>query len=487
MALKFSAVGGSGPVEVKKYGTGTTAQRPASPASGELFYDTTLGGLMVWNGVAWSTFLTPATVQAPTSPSGSDVGTSRAYNNAAVSVSFTGSSELGGVATLYTVTSTPGSITQTGSSSPITVTGLNSNTSYTFTVKASNSYSTATSSATGSVTATTVPDAPVLGTVTDTVTGGTVSVPINSINTGGKAITNYEYSTNGGTTWTTLSPAQTSSPLTISGLTNYISYTLRIRAINANGTGTMSSASNSVTPTAPFTLAQTFNTSGNYTVPNTATRMAIVTFSGGGNGSSGGAGGRGGWASAAIINSPSTGTNYSVTVGAAGLGESSFGTLLNSGSTNTNAGGNASGIVAGNAQGAAAGNFGGGSGGAGGNVVLSNISGFTTGLPNAIQYGGGGGGGGNSVNNGAPGQGGAGGSPYGGNGGAGGNGGSCPDENGYPWAQANSGSSGNAATGVGGGGGGGGARSNNGNWCYNPQDGAGGAGRGGQVLVYIRN
>jgi len=487
MALKFSAVGGSGPVEVKKYGTGTTAQRPASPASGELFYDTTLGGLMVWNGVAWSTFLTPASVQTPTSVSASDVGTSRAYNNAAASVSFTGSSELGGVATLYTVTSSPGSFASTGASSPIVVTGLGSNTSYTFTVKASNSYSNATSSASSSITATTVPDAPVLGTVTDSVTSGTVSVPINSINTGGKAITNYEYSTDGGTTWTALSPAQTSSPLSISGLTNSISYTFRIRAINANGTGTMSSASNSVTPTAPFTLAQTFNASGNYTVPNTASRMAIVAFSGGGNGGSAGAGGRGGWAGAAIINSPSTGTNYSVTVGAAGLGQSSFGTLLNSGSPNANTGGNAAGVVAGNAQGAAGGSFGGGSGSAGGNVVLSNISGFTTGLPNAIAYGGGGGGGGNSVNNGAGGSGGAGGSPYGGSGGAGGNGGTCPDENGYPWTQANGGAPGNAANGVAGGGGGGGAKSGNGNWCYEPQNGAGGAGRTGQVLVYIRN
>ena len=51
---------------------------------------------------------------------------------------------------------------------------------------------------------------------------------------GGSPITNYSYSTNG-TTFTPLTPANTTSPLTISGLTNGIVYTIYIKAINAFG------------------------------------------------------------------------------------------------------------------------------------------------------------------------------------------------------------------------------------------------------------
>jgi hypothetical protein len=33
--------------------SGTTASRPASPTTGQLFFDTSLGRLIVWNGSAW--------------------------------------------------------------------------------------------------------------------------------------------------------------------------------------------------------------------------------------------------------------------------------------------------------------------------------------------------------------------------------------------------------------------------------------------------
>jgi hypothetical protein len=52
----------------------------------------------------------------------------------------------GGAINYYTVTSTPGSVTATGTSSPITVIGLSNGTSYTFTVTASNSGGTSASS-----------------------------------------------------------------------------------------------------------------------------------------------------------------------------------------------------------------------------------------------------------------------------------------------------------------------------------------------------
>ncbi|NDP20049.1 MAG: fibronectin type III domain-containing protein [Paludibacter sp.] len=59
-------------------------------------------------------------------------------------------------------------------------------------------------------------------------------------NNGGSAITNYKYSTDGGATFTTCSPVQTTSPILITGLTNETLYNVQIKAINTNGDGTSS-------------------------------------------------------------------------------------------------------------------------------------------------------------------------------------------------------------------------------------------------------
>jgi len=58
---------------------------------------------------------------------------------------------------------------------------------------------------------------------------------------GGSPITNYSYSTDG-TTFTPLSPVQTSSPLTVSGLANGTVYNIYLKAINTVGSSIASSA-----------------------------------------------------------------------------------------------------------------------------------------------------------------------------------------------------------------------------------------------------
>jgi len=63
---------------------------------------------------------------------------SASKNSINTDVSFT-STNSGGIATSYTITSYPGSVTATGATSPITVSGLTSGTAYTFTVKGTNS------------------------------------------------------------------------------------------------------------------------------------------------------------------------------------------------------------------------------------------------------------------------------------------------------------------------------------------------------------
>lgn len=67
--------------------------------------------------------------------------------------------------------------------------------------------------------------------------------------TGGSAITGYsvEYTPSGGSAQT-VSTGSTSASYTLTGLTNGTAYTVRVAAINANGTGTYTAASSSVTP-----------------------------------------------------------------------------------------------------------------------------------------------------------------------------------------------------------------------------------------------
>jgi titin len=86
------------------------------------------------------------------------------------------------------------------------------------------------------------PNEPTNLVVTPLNTGGMIQFTAPASD-GGSDITNYEYSTDNGDTWITPSPAITTSPLIISsGLTNCTSYQVKIRAVNAEGSGTASSS-----------------------------------------------------------------------------------------------------------------------------------------------------------------------------------------------------------------------------------------------------
>ena len=207
---------------------------------------------------------------APTIGSATNVGTAQSYNSGSATLTYTAAT-LGAAATSFTATSAPGSFTGTGSS-PITVLGLQSNTGYTFTVKATNANGDSTAStSSSSITATTVPQAPTIGTYTDGGDSTTGTLSFTAGATGGSAITNYSYSTDS-STYTTLSPAQTTSPLSLSGLTSG-TYTFSVKAINANGT---SSASGGISGTVvPPITGSMFHIAS--TTLSTAT--ASITFS----------------------------------------------------------------------------------------------------------------------------------------------------------------------------------------------------------------
>jgi hypothetical protein len=222
----------------RHYKAGNTASRPGSPNVGDIYTNTETGFIELYESTGWAPVGTAASI--PTSVVATNQGSGRAFNNGQASVAFSAGTVAGKT---YTVTSSPGSYTNTGSSSPVVVTGLQSSTQYTYTVTAANNYGTsAASAASAGVTATTVPQAPTIGTATGADQSATLTFTAGA--TGGSAITNYKYSTDN-STYTAFSPAQTSSPLTISNLTNGQNYSFYLKAVNANGDSAASAASNS--------------------------------------------------------------------------------------------------------------------------------------------------------------------------------------------------------------------------------------------------
>jgi hypothetical protein len=185
---------------------------------------------------AQDNFIAP---DAPTGVSATDVGTGRAFNNGAATITFSAPTTGNTVGiTSYTATSSPGGFTASGASSPLTVTGLQSNTSYTFTVTATNAYGTsAASSASASISAPTVSS--VSNQATDVVTW---TAPA----TGGKAITGYTWTSSDGKSGST---ASTSVNVAQEAGT---AQTYNVYATNANGNSGTSANSTSFTSFSVF-------------------------------------------------------------------------------------------------------------------------------------------------------------------------------------------------------------------------------------------
>ncbi|WP_291401955.1 invasin domain 3-containing protein, partial [Daejeonella sp.] len=96
----------------------------------------------------------------------------------------------------------------------------------------------------------TTPSAPTITSISPTETSLTVNFTAPTSD-GGSPITNYEYTTDGGTTWTAFSPTVTSSPVTITGLVSGTNYPVKLRAVNAIGSG---APSNTLTAATVSTL-----------------------------------------------------------------------------------------------------------------------------------------------------------------------------------------------------------------------------------------
>ncbi len=222
------------------------------------------------NGNAYAVQVRAVNAQGPGSPSGAQSVTpvttpgvptevSAVRGDHSAQVSFTPPASDGGSAiTSYTVTASPGGVTATCTESPCLVEGLNNGTVYTFTVHATSAVGdSAESAASNEVTPATVPDIPTE--VTASPGDSAVTVSFTAPADGGSAITAYEYSLDGGATWTALSTTGSVTG-TIAGLTNGTAYSVQVRAVNTTGAGpatTPVSVTPATSPDAPTAVTAT--------------------------------------------------------------------------------------------------------------------------------------------------------------------------------------------------------------------------------------
>lgn len=251
LQISFTAPSGSASISGYQYSFNGSSWLPPSASSSSTI---TIGGLSA--NTTYNTIYIKAVNAGGEGASSSSVsGTTLAaaptglsatgYSTTQIQISFTAPS---GTATSDYKYSFNGSTwTSSGyASSPITIGGLSANTTYnTIYIKAVNAGGDGASST--AVSGTTLTEAPTINTITSTASQ-TLSIAFSAPSGGAPPITNYKYSTDNGSTFVAMSPAQTSSPLVITtqstagtpALVNGTSYNIIIRAVNAGGDGTVS-------------------------------------------------------------------------------------------------------------------------------------------------------------------------------------------------------------------------------------------------------
>lgn len=215
------------------------------------------------------TFVSPAMVlrefpQSPVQPPAAPTSLTTAVTQTTATVSFTAAATADAPEPNAYEYTTNGGATWTmvpADGSSIVLTGLTPNTRYTLAVRAGNAAGMGESSvpATFTTARATVPTAPTAVTLTPGVRSIAVSFTAPTSD-GGRPITAYRYTVDGGKTWRD-SPSGTATSFLIDGLTANKKYTVRVRAVNAVGVSPASAAVAAIpgpyTPGAPVIVGGT--------------------------------------------------------------------------------------------------------------------------------------------------------------------------------------------------------------------------------------
>jgi len=157
------------------------------------------------------------------------------------------------------------------SNGSFSITGLTNGVSTSVQIRATNFNGNSLASLAKSVVPATSPAAPSITTITPS--AGALSIAFTAGATGGSAVTGYQYSLDGGSTWLAPKTAVKTSPLKVTGLPNATAYQVKIRAVNVIGAGLASDAVSASTPvlvpSAPTTIGIS-KTSTTFTVDVTA-------------------------------------------------------------------------------------------------------------------------------------------------------------------------------------------------------------------------
>ena len=234
----------------------------ASPFTGQLVFLTDTKKIQVWDGTAWLS-ITMAPPEPPTSLSALEAPTS-------VAISFTAGAANGSAITNYKYAlstdsgSTYGSFTALSPAdftTPVTVSGLSMNTAYYLKLKAVNDLGDSVASSAVTFTTEGVPATPTSLSASNE-TGNSVAIAFTAGAANGASISNYKYavSTDNVTysSFAALSPADFTTPVTVSGLTSGTLQYVKLKAVNTNGDSAASAAVSFTTlstPSAPTSLS----------------------------------------------------------------------------------------------------------------------------------------------------------------------------------------------------------------------------------------
>jgi outer membrane protein OmpA-like peptidoglycan-associated protein/predicted RNA-binding protein with TRAM domain len=223
------------------------------------------------NSIGQGSFSAPSGPLTPTGPPGAPAITAVTPSDGSLSLAFTGSNSSLPI-TDYQYSLDGGTTWVSGgvTSSPLTISGLTNGTSYSVQLRAVSAAGDGTASAPATGTPSALPGAPTITSITPGSDGVSLGVAFVPGYAGGSSIISYQYATSVGAgtnnfgSWTTASG--TSSPLTITGLSNGTTYSVELRATNSDGAGPASVYVVGVTLTVPNASAITSLTPGDSTI-----------------------------------------------------------------------------------------------------------------------------------------------------------------------------------------------------------------------------
>jgi hypothetical protein len=226
---------------------GTVDERPESPVTGQMRFNTTYDRLEVYGLSFWQL------LKYDKEPGPPQIGEARSTGTTSASVDYTSHPEVGiDNVTSHTAVAYPGGKTGTLSqaeSGTITVEGLDPATKYTFKVHSNNNIASgAPSAASNEVLTWSVPDAPTIG--TPTVSKTSISVPFGApAYNGGQEIISYTVVASPGDATVTVNGSGSGTAVFTDVFEYNSSYTFTVYATNASGNGPSSAVSESATMT----------------------------------------------------------------------------------------------------------------------------------------------------------------------------------------------------------------------------------------------